>query len=134
VRKHSFGVFAGDDFAQALQAGATNVRDTSEFAEQSLRSFWPDAGNFEQGGRGLSFASALTVEGYGEAMRFVPDLLNEMKNWRVAVESDWFVFLAVDVENFFFLGNAGERLVDDLERVESLGGGVELADTAVDQD
>ena len=52
----------------------------------------------------------------------------------MTVEDKGFVFLAVDVENFFFFGDAGEGLVDDLERIERLGGGVELADAAVDQD
>ena len=52
----------------------------------------------------------------------------------MTVEDDGFVFLAVDVKNFFLLGDAGERLIDDLEGVEGLGGGVKLADAAVDQD
>ena len=52
----------------------------------------------------------------------------------MAVEHDGLVFLAVEVEDFFLLGDAGEGLVDDGERFEGFGGGVELADAAVDQD
>ncbi len=50
------------------------------------------------------------------------------------VERDRFVFLSVDVDDLFALGDGGQRLVDDLERLECLRGGVQLAEAAVDQD
>jgi hypothetical protein len=49
------------------------------------------------------------------------------------VENDGVVFLSVDVDDLFALGDGGERLVDDFERFERLGGGVELSQAAVDQ-
>ena len=50
------------------------------------------------------------------------------------VEHDRIVFLSVDVDDFFSLGDRGQRLVDDLQRFERFGGGVELPEAAVDQD
>ena len=82
----------------------------------------------------MAFASALAVEGDGEAVRFVADLLDKVQDWRMPLEDDRFVLLAVDVKDFFFFGDAGERLIDDLERFEGFGGGVQLADSAVNQD
>ena len=52
----------------------------------------------------------------------------------MAVELDGLVFLAVEIEDFFLFGDAGEGLVDDGEGFEGFGGGVELADAAVDED
>jgi hypothetical protein len=49
------------------------------------------------------------------------------------VENDGVFFLSVDVDDLFALGDRGQRLVDDLERFERLGGGVELAEAAIDQ-
>ena len=83
---------------------------------------------------GLALAATQAVEGYGEAMGFVANLLDEMQHRRVAIENARLVFLAVDVEDLFFLGDAGERLIDDLQGLQGVGGGVELADSAVDQD
>src|ERR1700685_2411513 len=52
----------------------------------------------------------------------------------MVVEDDRLIFAAEDVENFFFFGDAGHRLIDDGKLVERFGGGVELADAAVDED
>ena len=49
------------------------------------------------------------------------------------VEHYGLVFLSVDVDDFFALGDRGQRLVDDFERFERLGGGVELSQAAIDQ-
>src|SRR5215472_11770361 len=50
------------------------------------------------------------------------------------VEDDRFAFLTVDVNDFFALGDRGERLVDDLQPFERSRGGVQLSQTSVDQD
>src|SRR5580704_8376320 len=57
-----------------------------------------------------------------------------MEDGRMAVEYAGFVFLAVDIENFLFFCDGGERLIDDLQRFQSIGGGVQLTDPAIDQD
>ena len=129
-----FGGFSRDDPAQFFEAGAADVRNAAKFAQELLRGARTNAGNTIQCGFCLARGAALAVEGYGKAMRLVANLLNEMKYGRMMLKDNGLVLLAEDVENFFFFGDAGERLVDDLQRVESLGGGVELADAAVDQD
>ena len=73
------------------------------------------------------------MEGYGKAMRLVANLLNEMKYGRMMLKDNGLVLLAEDVENFFFFGDAGQRLIDNLQRIQRLRSGVELADTAVDE-
>ena len=50
------------------------------------------------------------------------------------VERDRFVFLSVYVDDLLALGDGGQRLVDDLDRLQRLRGCVQLAQSAVDQD
>src|SRR5215472_3367671 len=83
---------------------------------------------------GLALATALPVESDGEAMRFVANLLDQMQYGGVALQNDGFVLLAENEEDLVFLGDAGHGLIDDLERLERLGSGVQLADAAVDED
>src|SRR5208283_5318417 len=73
------------------------------------------------------------MEGYGEAMGFVADHLHQVQDGRMMVENYRVVFLSVDVDDLFSLGDGGERLVDNFERFERLGSGVELSEAAVDQ-
>jgi len=70
----------------------------------------------------------------GEAMALVADELDEMENRRAAVEDDGLVFVAVEIDNFFALGDGGQWLAGETERFEGFGGGVELAQAAVDED
>ena len=56
-----------------------------------------------------------------------------MQHGGMMVEHDGIVFLSVDVNDFFALGDGGQRLVDDLESFQRFGRGVELAEAAVDQ-
>jgi hypothetical protein len=134
VGEDFFGGFAGDYFGEGVEAGALDVGDAAEFAEEFAGGGWADAGDFAEGGFGLALGAAEAVESDGEAVGFVADGLDEMEDGVVAVEFDRLVFLAVEVEDFFLFGDAGEGLVDDGEGFESFGGGVELADAAVDED
>ena len=79
------------------------------------------------------FGAAFSVEGDSKAVRLIADLLDEVQDWRVVVENDGLIFLTENVKNFFFLRDAGERLIDNLQRVERLGRGVKLADSSVDE-
>ena len=51
----------------------------------------------------------------------------------MAVEHNGILLLAIHVDDLFLLGDGGERLVDNLQRVQGLRCGVELAEPAVDQ-
>ena len=96
-----------------------------------MRGARADAGNAIESGFCLARGTALPMECDGKAMRLVTDLLDEMKHRRMVFENDGLIFLAEDIKNFFLFGDAGHRLVDDLQRIEGLGGGVQLADATV---
>ena len=63
----------------------------------------------------VTHLSALAVERYCEAVRLVADELNQVQYWRVAGKDYGFVFLSVDVDDFFFLGDRGQRKIGDLQ-------------------
>jgi hypothetical protein len=67
-------------------------------------------------------------------MTLVADYLDEMEDGRAAVEDDGVVFTAVEVDDLFFFGDGGERLRSEAEFLECFGGGVELAEAAIDED
>ena len=50
------------------------------------------------------------------------------------LQYDRLIFLSKNVKNFFFFGDAGDRLIDDLQRFERLHRGVKLPDSAINQD
>ncbi len=106
----------------------------AEVFEQTARGGFADAGDFAQLGGAVANLAALAMEGHGEAMGFVADLLHQMQDGRMMVEHDGIVFLSVDVNDLFSFRDRGERLVDDLESIECLSGGVELSEAAIDQD
>ena len=74
------------------------------------------------------------MEGDREAVSFVADQLHQVQHRRVMIERDRLALLAVDVNNLLALGDRRQRLVDNLEGLERLGGGVQLAESTVDQD
>lgn len=101
------GGFAGDDAAEGVEIGAAEIGDAAELAEKFAGGGGANAGDIVEGGTGLAFAAAKAVEGDGEAVSFVADLLDQVEDGRVAVEDAGFVFAAVDVEDFFLFGDAG---------------------------
>ena len=129
-----FGLGATDDGLQLFERGFLHARRAAEMAEQLLRGALADAGHVQQRGLALTRAAAAAMEGDSKAMRFVADELDELENGRMAVELNRVLFLAEDVEDFLAFGDGGQGLIDDAERFEGLGCGVELADAAVDQD
>ena len=103
-------------------------------SQQALPCLRADAGDVEELGAAVAHGAALAVVADGEAVALVADHLDEMEDGRAAVEDDGIVFRAVEVDDLFFFGDGGERLRSDAEGFESLGGGVELAEAAVDED
>src|SRR6202051_3437150 len=49
------------------------------------------------------------------------------------VENDWLIFLPVNVNDLFSLGDGREWLVDDLQCFKRLGDGMQLPKAAIDQ-
>jgi hypothetical protein len=70
----------------------------------------------------------------GEAVTLVADDLDEMEDGRAAIENDGLVFVAVQINYFFALGDGGQRLAGEAEGFKGFRGGVELAEAAVDED
>ena len=134
VGEDFFGGFSGDDFGEGVDAGALDVGHAAKFAEELAGGGGTDSRDVAEGGFGLALGAAEAVEGDGETVGLVADLLDQVEDGVVAVELDGLVFLAVEVEDFFLFGDAGEGLIDDGERFEAFGGGVELAEAAVDED
>src|SRR5258708_5394197 len=101
--------------------------------QQSLPGAFAYAGNFQQFGFTIAHLAAFAMERDGKTVRFVAYHLHQMKYWRVAVEDHGLVFLAVDVNDLFFLSDGRQRLVGDLQSFQSFGRGVKLAESTVDE-
>ena len=85
--------------------------------EEASRCTLTHAGNFQEFGGAIAHLAALAMEGYGEAVGFVPNQLNQMQYGGVVVERDGVFSLSIDVKNFFAFSDGGERLIDDLKRL-----------------
>ena len=128
------GRFAGDDGGEGFRCGLLDVALAAEVSEEALAGLRADAGDFEQRGVAVAHGAALAVIADGEAMAFVADELDEMKDGRAAVEDNGLVFVAVEVNDLFSFCYGRERLRGEAEGFERLGCGVELAQAAVDED
>ena len=111
-----------------------DVAEAAEVGEEALAGLRAYAGDVEELGVAVAHGAALAMIADGEAMALVADELDEMQDRRAAVEDDGLVFVAVDVDDFFALGDGGQGLDGEAEGFESFGGGVELAEAAVDED
>ena len=114
----------------AARMRATLPKRCSSFC--AVRAPTPGISSSSRAQRALG--AALAVEGDGETVRLVANLLDEVQQRRMARQADRLVFLPEHVEDFLFLGDGGDGLVDDFEFLEGFGGGVQLAEAAVDQD
>ena len=123
-----------NDLGQLFEAGLADAGHAAEPPQQFSRGGRADPRQVEQLAAHLPAAAALAVEANSEAMRLVPNLLDQVQQGRMPLQPYRLVFLPQHVEDLFFLGDAGYRLIDDLQRFECLSGGVQLADTAVNQD
>src|SRR5580704_9548220 len=121
----ALGLGAGDFGGDVVNAEFLEASDAAETAQEFLSRTVTNSGDFGKGSAEAGLGAALTVEGDREAMSFVANLLDQMQHGRVVVE---------DEGDLFFFGDTGHGLIDDREFVECFGGGVELADAAVNQD
>ena len=64
---------------------------------------------------------------------FIANELDEMKDRRAAVENNGLVLVAVEIDHFLAFGNGGEWLRGEAEGFQRLSGGMELAESAVNQ-
>jgi hypothetical protein len=134
VAPDGVGGFAVDDCGEGFGGGGLDVAERAEVGEEALACLWADAGNVVELGVAVTHGAALAMIADSEAMALVADGLNEMEDGRAAVEDDGVVLLAVEVNDLLFFGDGGEGLRSEAELFEGFGGGVELAEAAVDED
>src|SRR6266566_610714 len=81
------------DAGEIFGAGEPHAGDASEFAKQLLHGSRTHAGNFVEFGLQGPARAALAVKANREAVRFIPDLLNQVQQGRVSFQADRFVLL-----------------------------------------
>jgi hypothetical protein len=128
------GGFGGDYGGERIKVGGGDAAQAAEVLEEALAGARADAGDGEEFRIAVAHLAALAVIGDGEAVRLVANALDEMQDRGAAVEDDGLVLLAVEVDDFFSFRDGGEGLGGQPEGFERGGGGVELADSAVDED
>src|SRR5581483_8851427 len=116
-------------FRDILQRGAAPIG-----GKKLLRGFLANSRNLSKLGCEFALRASAAVEGYGEAMGFIPDSLDQVQDWRVAVKDDRLLLSPLKVKDFLLLRDAGKRLVDDLEFLECCGSGMQLSETAIHKD
>src|SRR5574337_147013 len=114
LSQHVFRLLTRNDAAEFLDSRAANIGHAAEFPQQLLRSARADARNFRELRVRLALRTALAMEGHREAMGFIANLLNQMQHRRMPVQNDRLLLLAGNVKKLFFLGDADQRLVDEL--------------------
>src|ERR1700676_2167155 len=128
MRRDALGKPLGNDLGDLFNAGRAQLRDASKIPQQFLSDARTDSGNILQPRMNGAFAAPLPVKADDEAVRFVANLLDQMKDRGMMLQPDRLVFLAQNVNNFFLFRNAGDGLVDDFEFFERPAGGGQLAD------
>ena len=128
------GGFWGDHGGEAFEAGGGDAAEAAEVFEKALASACAYAGDAEEFGVAVAHFAALAVVGDGEAVGLVANALDEVQDRGAAFEDYGVVLLAVEVDDFFTLGDGREGLGGEAEGFEGGGGGVELAQAAVDED
>lgn len=126
--------FAGDDGGERFGSGLLDVAQAAEVGEQALAGLRAYAGNVQQLGVAIPHGPALPVIADGETMALIANQLDKMEHGTAAVEDDGLVFVAVEIDDFFLLGDGGERLRGEAEGLERLGRGMELTQAAIDED
>ncbi len=123
-----------DYSGECIGGGLLDAPDRAEVLEEALPGAGTDARDRVELRVTVADLAAFAVVGDGEAMGFVPYFLDEVKDGGAAVEDDGVVLLAVDVDDLLALSDGGEGLGVDSEFGKGVGGGVELAEAAVDKD
>src|SRR5207248_9460769 len=109
---------------QVLHGRLANFRNGSEVGEQLLSRFQSDAFNLGKLGSQCPAAAALPMEIDGKAMALIPDLLDQPEDGWAAIEHDRIVFASRHVDDFFLFCDAGQRLIDNIQIIESRLGSV----------
>ncbi len=77
---YALGKPLGNDLGNLFDARGAQLRDAPEISQQFLSRAWADSGNVFQARLNGAFRAALPVKAHGEAMRFIANLLDQMKD------------------------------------------------------
>src|SRR5947209_11854973 len=102
------------------------MRDAPKLLQEFLSGAFAHPGDFQQSAPHLAFSPSQAVKGHRKPVRLVANLLNQVEDRRMPFEGDWLVLLAMNVNYLFFFGDAGERLIDDLQFFQGFRRGAEL--------
>src|SRR6267378_4729422 len=92
--------------AQSSHSCPLKIGNTSKFLQQFLRGPCPHSRNILKRCFRLTLAAPLPVEGDGEPVSLVSDLLNQMEHGRMTLQNEGFVLLAQDVEDLLLFCDA----------------------------
>src|SRR5438445_8268203 len=102
--------------------------------QELLRGLQADAFDLTKLRRQSPAGSAFTVKINGKAMALISDLLNEPEDRRTPLKDHGFVLAAGDINDLFLLCDTRQRLIDDVQFVESRLCRMQLADASVNED
>ena len=91
---------------KGLEVRPAQVCNATEGPQQLASRRGSNARYVVQSRPGLPLGATQAVEGDRETVGLVADLLNEVQYRRVMFEDDGFIFLAKDVKDLFFFGDA----------------------------
>ena len=101
---------------------------------QSLPHPRPNPGNIKQLRLAVAHGSALAMIADGKSVAFIANHLHQVQHRRAPVKHNGLVLGPVEVDHLFTLGNRYQRLRREPQRLERVGGCVQLPESAVNQD
>jgi hypothetical protein len=107
VVKNGLRLVSGYDGRQGSYVRLFYRLQAAKVFEETACGGFSDSWNLAQFGGAVADLAALAMEGYSEAVGFVANHLHQMQDGRMMVENDRIIFLAVDVDDLFSLGDGG---------------------------
>ncbi len=109
------------------------ARYAAEFFQQLARSMLADSRYARQRCSHAALSPSQSMKSDSEAMGFVPNLLNDVENRRVVIETNWVAFAPRHEQQFLFFRDARERLRRQAKRIQRFSSRVQLADAAINE-
>src|ERR1035438_2570035 len=106
----SLRLYLCDDRRECRDVSLLHRLQAAEMFEEPSRGRFAHSGDFAEFGRAITDLAPLAMERHSESMGFIADQLNQVEHRGMMVEHDGIVFLPVNVNDFFALGDGSERL------------------------
>src|SRR5437867_2902897 len=81
----------------------------------------------------MPLSTPFPMERDRKTVTLIANLLDQPQNRRTAIEDDRFILLSRDADDFFTFGDACQRLIHNIQRIESRLRRVQLSDAAINQ-